>query len=100
MMRATWNEHVLAETRRTRVLGNTHYFPPESLAVEFFKPSATRTICLWKGIAYYYDLAVDREVNIDAAWCYPHPLPLAHRIRGHVAFWRGVVVDGHQEASR
>jgi uncharacterized protein (DUF427 family) len=32
-------------------------------------------------------------VNPDAAWTYPQPWPLARRITGHVAFWRGVTVE-------
>jgi uncharacterized protein (DUF427 family) len=32
-------------------------------------------------------------VNRDAAWTYEHPWPLARRITGHVAFWRGVTVE-------
>jgi hypothetical protein len=35
--------------------------------------------------------------SVDAAWSYPHPSPLARRIRGHVAFWRGVRIEGGRE---
>jgi uncharacterized protein (DUF427 family) len=28
--------------------------------------------------------------NIDAAWYYPKPFPLARKIAGYVAFWQGV----------
>ena len=34
----------------------------------------------------------DGEVNKDAAWYYPEPKNAAASIKGHVAFWRGVVV--------
>lgn len=46
----------------------------------------------WKGRAHYYDIVVDGEVNLAAAWYYPKPTVLARRIRGHVAFWNGVQV--------
>jgi uncharacterized protein (DUF427 family) len=97
MMRASWNGSVLAEARRTQLLSNVHYFPFESLAIEFFTQSRTWSVCPWKGIAYYYDLTVGDEANPDAAWYYPRPSFLARRIRNHVAFWHGVVVDGSQE---
>ncbi len=29
----------------------------------------------------------------DAAWTYRHPLPIARRVRGRVAFWNGIEVD-------
>lgn len=97
MMRAVWNGAVLAEAPRTvRVEGN-HYFPPDSLRRDFFSESPTQSVCPWKGLACYYTVTVDDKVNTDAAWYYPHPTPLARRIRDHVAFWNGVHVEGEQE---
>lgn len=98
MMRAIWNGQVLAETARTKVVEGNHYFPPESLNLEYFTPSRTRSLCPWKGLASYYTVTVDGNVNADAAWYYPHPSPLARRIKNHVAFWNGVTVEGTREA--
>jgi uncharacterized protein (DUF427 family) len=100
MMRAVWNGVVLAEAPRTvRVEGN-HYFPPDSLRKEFFVDSATKTVCLWKGLARYYTVLVDGEANLDAAWYYRNPSPLARRIKDHVAFWNGVRIEGEPEGER
>lgn len=100
MIRATWNGTVLAETPRTvRVEGN-HYFPPGSVHREHLIESATQSVCPWKGLARYYTVAVNGEVNPDAAWYYPHPSPLARRIKDHVAFWNGVRVEGEPEGER
>lgn len=100
MMRAVWNGVVIAETPRTvRVEGN-HYFPPESVRREYVLESRTKSVCPWKGMARYYTVTVDGEVNPDAAWYYPRPSPLARRIRNHVAFWNGVVVEGEPEGER
>ncbi|MGH3862860.1 DUF427 domain-containing protein [Actinokineospora sp.] len=100
MMRAVWNGVVLAEAPTTvRVEGN-HYFPPDSLRREFFVESRTKSVCPWKGLARYYTVTVDDEVNRDAAWYYPHPSPLARRIKDHVAFWHGVQVEGEPEGDR
>jgi len=97
MIRATWNGTVLAETPRTvRVEGN-HYFPPESVRHEHLIESPTRSLCPWKGLASYYTVAVNDETNPDAAWYYPHPSPLARRIKNHVAFWNGVHIEGEPE---
>jgi uncharacterized protein (DUF427 family) len=97
VLRAVWNGVVLAETERTvRVEGN-HYFPPESLRREYFTDSPTKSLCPWKGLANYCTIVVDGTVNPDAAWYYPHPSPLARRIRNHVAFWNGVRVEGSPE---
>lgn len=91
-MRAIWKGEVLAESANTVVVEGNHYFPPDSLKSEHFRPSQHHTICPWKGTASYYDVVVDGEVNAEAAWYYPDPKPPAREIKDHVAFWRGVEV--------
>ncbi|MBP2832430.1 DUF427 domain-containing protein [Aquimarina sp. U1-2] len=91
-MKAIWNGQLLAESKDTKVVENNHYFPPESIKEEFFKPSDTHTNCPWKGVASYYTLEVDGKENKDAAWYYPETSDLAKQIKGHVAFWKGVEV--------
>ena len=58
----------------------------------YFKKSDTQTLCPWKGMASYYHLEVEGRRNENAAWTYPETKPAAERIRGYVAFWRGVEV--------
>ena len=58
-----------------------------------FRPSATHTVCGWKGTASYYDVVVGDAVNPDAAWYYPSTKSEAKDIEGYVAFWHGVRVD-------
>jgi uncharacterized protein (DUF427 family) len=93
MAKATWNGAVLAETDRTVVVEGNHYFPPDSVQREFLRASDTHTVCGWKGTASYYDVVVHGQVNRDAAWYYPSPSPAAERIKGHIAFWKGVEVE-------
>ena len=93
MPKAIWNNVVLAESDDTQVIEGNHYFPPESLARQFFRDSEAHTVCGWKGTANYYDLVVEDQVNSQAAWYYPDPKPEAAQIKGHVAFWKGVEVS-------
>jgi uncharacterized protein (DUF427 family) len=93
MARATWNGTVLAESDKTVVVEGNHYFPPESLQQEYFKPSQTHTVCSWKGEASYYNVEVNGQVNPDAAWYYPSPKEAASQIKGYIAFWKGVRVE-------
>jgi len=90
---ARWKGKVLAESDDTQVVEGNRYFPPESIRREFFKESASHTVCGWKGTASYFDLVVDGDVNSDAAWYYPSVKPAAKSIEGWVAFWRGVQVE-------
>ncbi len=92
-MKAKWNNATLAESNNTVVVEGNHYFPPDSINKQYFEPSTTHTTCGWKGEASYYDVAVDGEINKDAAWYYPDPKPAAAEIKNYVAFWRGVRVE-------
>jgi uncharacterized protein (DUF427 family) len=92
-MKAIWNGAVLAESDATIVVEGNHYFPPDAIQRDYFTDSATHTTCAWKGVASYYNVVVDGQVNKDAAWYYPAPKPAAKQIAGYVAFWRGVKVE-------
>jgi uncharacterized protein (DUF427 family) len=91
-MRALWKDKVIAESDDTVVVEGNHYFPETSVRREYLRPSELHTTCVWKGIASYYDVVVDGQVNKDAAWYYPDPSQAAASIRGRIAFWRGVTV--------
>jgi uncharacterized protein (DUF427 family) len=92
MVKAIWNGEVLAESEHTIVVEGNHYFPPESIHRELFKESSAHTVCPWKGVASYYDIEVDGNVNRNAAWYYPEPKDAAKNIQGYIAFWHGVEV--------
>lgn len=93
MPRAVWNGVLLAESDQCELVEGNYYFPPEAIDQRYFKPSATRTTCSWKGVASYYDLDVGGQINKDAAWFYPEPKEAAVHIRDRVAFWKGVTVE-------
>jgi len=89
---ATWNGATIAESDATIVVEGNHYFPPDSVGPEYLEQSDAQTSCPWKGMASYYDIVVDGNVNSGAAWFYPDPKPAASDIKGYLAFWRGVEV--------
>lgn len=92
MAKAIWNGAVVAESDRYEVVEGNVYFPPDTVIRRYLRTSDTHTHCGWKGIASYYDIVVDGQVNKDAAWFYPEIKPVGARIKGFIAFWRGVVV--------
>jgi len=92
-MKAIWNNQIIAESNQTIIIEGNHYFPPDSIQREFFKSSDTHTTCHWKGVASYYSLEVDGQINKDAAWHYPDTKPMASGIKGYIAFWKGVKVE-------
>ena len=79
MPKAVWNQTVIAEAGAEAVEtveGNV-YFAADAVRSEHLRPSATRTVCPWKGTASYYDVVVAGQVNRDAAWTYAQAKPAA-----------------------
>lgn len=97
-MQASWNGVVIAQSDDTVVVEGNHYFPLESVAPSVLQRSSSHSLCPWKGVASYYDVVVDGKLNVNGAWYYPHPLPLAHKIAGRVAFWHGIKVQRSPES--
>jgi uncharacterized protein (DUF427 family) len=93
MAKAIWQDTVLAESDKTIEVEGNQYFPPEAIKREYFKPNDQHTTCPWKGLASYYDVDVAGKRNANAAWYYPEPKPAANKIKGYVAFWKGVKVE-------
>ena len=92
-MKATWNNAVIAESSETVVVEGNHYFPADAVKIEYLQPSSKHTHCPWKGEASYYNVVVNGEKNLDAAWYYPAPKEAAAEIKNRIAFWHGVKVE-------
>ncbi len=95
MPKAIWNGVVIAEAGddEVEIVESNIYFPLAKVDPQYLRSSSRVTSCLWKGKANYYHITVGGKVNQDAAWTYRQPLDAAKQIAGHVAFWRGVVVQ-------
>lgn len=93
MTRAVFNGVVVAESDQVIRLEGNVYFPPEAIRREHFSRTRAWSICPWKGLARYYTVSAGGQSSRNAAWYYPHPSPLARKIKNHVAFWNGVEVE-------
>ena len=93
-MRALWNGTVIAESDATVVVEGNHYFPSDTVRWDLFSASDRRSTCPWKGQARYWSIDDGDRHGVDVAFSYPEPSPAAREIAGHVAFWRGVTVEG------
>lgn len=90
---ALWNDVVIAESDSTVVVDGYRYFPEGSVRHEHLIPSTHHSVCGWKGQASYYDVSAGGDVNHNAAWYYPDPMPAARMVDGCISFWRGVRVE-------
>ena len=93
MARAIWMGAVLAESDACEIVEGNHYFPPCTVRREYLCASKTHTRCGWKGIAHYYDIVVNTQVNRNAAWYYPEPEDAVMRIENYIAFWHDVRIE-------
>lgn len=98
-MRAVWNDAVIAEADKDKLIyiEQNWYFPPDSVNFDLLNKSDTPYTCPWKGECQYFTITVDGQTNEDAAFSYPEPKPTAidmvHKdFSNYVAFWRGVTV--------
>ncbi|MCU1616422.1 MAG: hypothetical protein JWO98_3962 [Frankiales bacterium] len=92
---------LLAESEGPTLLFETllptrFYLPREAVVVDL-TPSATTSICAYKGRASYFSATVGGREIRDIAWTYEDPLPEAAAVGGLVAFFDervDVVLDG------
>jgi uncharacterized protein (DUF427 family) len=92
MARAIWNGRVLADSDQIMEVEGTVYLPESSLKREYFRTSSTTSTDPATGQKRYLTVVIDGQDNQDAAWYYPDPKPAARKLKGYVAFWRGVEV--------
>jgi len=95
-MKAVWNGQVIAESDETVYIEGNQYFPPDSVAREFFTDSELTTECHWKGTANYYSLVDGDTKAQDAAWYYANPIQgsedkVKHNFKNYVAFYPNIV---------
>jgi uncharacterized protein (DUF427 family) len=97
----------LADTRSPVLLFETglptrYYIDPTDVAFEHLEPSATQTLCPYKGTtSSYWSVRVgepgSESLHPDLAWTYHYPLPAVAPIAGLVAFYNeklDIIVDG------
>ncbi len=94
----------VAQTHRPVLLFETglvtrFYIPRDDVDRDVFEPSATYTLCPYKGRARYHHVRIDGKRCRDAAWQYVRPLSAVAAVAGHFAFWNEradttIVVDG------
>jgi uncharacterized protein (DUF427 family) len=66
-------------------LPNRYYLAPDEVLAPL-EPTATRTVCSYKGEANYWSVRLPDGRDLpDAAWGYPQPLPEAGALTGRVA---------------
>jgi uncharacterized protein (DUF427 family) len=85
--RSAWVGHdMLARSDDVVMVEGNAYFPAFAVESGALRPTSTRTVCPWKGVARYYTVTVGGAELRGAAWSYARPLPLARRVKGRIDF--------------
>ena len=95
MTKAMWNDAIVAQSDDVLLVEFAVYFPFDSVTAGSIRQSTETptTYCHWKGVAQYYDIIVNGEVNEGAAWVYHQPYKGAEDLAGKIAFWKGVELE-------
>ena len=101
-----FNDLVIASsTHALRVLETSHpptyYLPPADILMDHVRPSGHRpSFCEFKGLATYFIIAVEDEVERDVAWSYAHPSKGFEILTDHLALYPGRMdacfIDGEE----
>lgn len=92
MVEAVFNGQLIARSGRTVLIEGNHYFPAGDVDWAYLHRTRSKSLCPWKGIASYYTVEAEDTRDVNAAWTYRHPSPLARRIKDHLAFSGAVTV--------
>ena len=91
-VRVVFNDVVIADTNQAqRILETSHppvfYLPPADIRMEYLQQNTHRSFCEFKGMAEYYDLAVNGKTVSNVAWFYPDPVAKYAGLKDHIAFY-------------
>jgi uncharacterized protein (DUF427 family) len=64
-----------------------YYFDPKNVRMELLAPTATRSVCPFKGEASYWSVRHGDTLHEDVAWSYEEPIPEVEQIAGLIAFY-------------
>jgi uncharacterized protein (DUF427 family) len=95
---------VVAESDRPTILFETglpprYYLPMTDVRLDRLEPTASASMCPYKGTARYWSVRTGDKVHEDLVWSYPTPLPESAPIRGLLCFYNervDLIVDGER----
>jgi uncharacterized protein (DUF427 family) len=78
-----------------------YYIPKLDVRLDLLRPSDSRSVCPYKGLASYYSVVLPERVADDIVWYYPAPIPEIPKIENHLCFFNekvDIVVDDVPQA--
>lgn len=92
-MKATLDDHVIADSDDIVANGGYAYFPPNAVRMEWLeKAEKTASDHECPHGVQFYDVVVDGARHARAAWSYEAPRPSMQAVGGRFGFWDDVKV--------
>ncbi len=92
-MKATVNEHVIAESDDIVETGGYAYFPEKTVRRDWLvKADKTESDRACPHGVQFYDVVIDGARHPRAAWIYEAPRPAMVKVAGRFGFWEDVKV--------
>ena len=92
-MKATLNNHLIAESTDIVEIGGYAYFPSSAVRMEWLaKSPRTESDRACPHGVQFYDVIIDGLRTERAAWSYENPRPALQPIGGRFGFWEDVAV--------
>lgn len=92
-MKATLNDHVIAESDDIVESGGYQYFPQSSVHSEWLEKAAkTESDHACPHGVQFYDVVIDGARHPRSAWSYEAPRPAMQQVGGRFGFWEDVQV--------
>jgi uncharacterized protein (DUF427 family) len=92
-MKATLQDHVIAESDDITEAAGYHYFPTATVRTDWLeKAEKTDSDRACPHGVQFYDVVIDGARHRRAAWSYEAPLPSLRQVAGRFSFWEDVKV--------
>ncbi|MGA9867633.1 MAG: DUF427 domain-containing protein [Acetobacteraceae bacterium] len=93
-MKATLNNHVIAESDDIVAAGGYEYFPSAAVRMDLLaKAPKTESDRACPHGVQFYDVVIDGVRHERAAWSYEAPRPTMRHVGGRFGFWEDVAVS-------
>ena len=92
-MKATIEDHVIAESNDIIEAGGYQYFPVSSVRTDWLEkaPKTESDLECPHGVQFY-DVVIDGARHARAAWSYEAPRPAMKQVANRFGFWKDVEV--------
>ena len=85
-MKAVYGEKIIAQSNNTIIIEKDHYFPVESVNMDYLKKGNEKGGCDLREDACYYDVEINGNLLRNVASSFSRPAEAAEQIQDYIVF--------------